>query len=1028
MKILKTVIIFFYLLVVTGELNAQSTKDAASFPVPYQYGNIPVNLSTGAPNINIPLWTASSGNLTVPISASYNSNGLRSSDIPGIIGLQWNLNVGGSITQIVRGKNNLGVAENQDSIISPSTSFMGGVNSGHTDAEPDIYKVNAPGLSVDFMLAENNKVVQLTKSNVKIQYISLLQGFVITSEEGIKYYFNNRKIFSYQNTDDKSTFSYVWFLGKIENSDNTHFIIFKYTDQSDFGNNYIFCYGNNYTGTSTVNGVTSKEYAVTFTVLKFIKSVETENEIIYFNYFTPNNYKSPYPRYKITEIPFKNKKEIPPSPYFNRTEIFLENILIENKNEELNKKYVFNYYVNSYNRVFLNSITEKNNAGDSLPSYKFEYYDLDNTGEVFNRQTDYWGYYNPGATNLFPADTVPVGMIKKIYYPAGGFTKYFYEPNTYCFDTEETPWHNDKWKQTLFNNGFFSFYKSKNLRGGGYRIRKIEKHTENTVSSKIFDYSNDIIIDDTTVFTVSSGRLTSYPINSYSYFYYWNDDSDSISVSISSSNHLGIEQGYIAYEKISVYDEGLIYNNEEENFEYENALYHYRGKNGKTVYLYTMPTPVFYDNFPYILTVYPHNELGLLKEQTVYDKDNNIISKQHFNYSVTENQNNKRYGLKVIERSDSSFYNAKYAIIPKSIELLNKTDLIYATNGGADTLKNNIQYSYTRNNTERKYPVKISQTESNGDTLDTYLYYPEDFADSSELDPNGVYTEMIARNICSPVLKTEVYKNNKLVSGKKTNFNFVVTSDNKTLILPETTQIWEAGAYKTVDRFDKYTDKGNLLETHGIDSIYKAVIYNSEETKVIANVTNAKEDEIFHADFEKLTDNFSTNSYTGKYSKQISGTDSAEACAGVHDFDRTKLVSNKYTFSAWANTNSEGVKLILQKKTDSPNNPWKSYTIPNTGGKWKYFELTADIGTFSGTVLRCEVWANGQNALVDQVRFYPADAYMTTTTYKPLTGITSKTNTNGKASFYEYDKFGRLAKVFDQDKKQIKEFKYHIKE
>jgi YD repeat-containing protein len=49
-------------------------------------------------------------------------------------------------------------------------------------------------------------------------------------------------------------------------------------------------------------------------------------------------------------------------------------------------------------------------------------------------------------------------------------------------------------------------------------------------------------------------------------------------------------------------------------------------------------------------------------------------------------------------------------------------------------------------------------------------------------------------------------------------------------------------------------------------------------------------------------------------------------------------------------------------------------------------------------------------------------------TYFPLIGMTSQTDTNGKTTYYEYDSFGRLTKIFDQDQKIIQEYKHHYKE
>jgi len=65
---------------------------------------------------------------------------------------------------------------------------------------------------------------------------------------------------------------------------------------------------------------------------------------------------------------------------------------------------------------------------------------------------------------------------------------------------------------------------------------------------------------------------------------------------------------------------------------------------------------------------------------------------------------------------------------------------------------------------------------------------------------------------------------------------------------------------------------------------------------------------------------------------------------------------------------------------------------------------------------------------IDEVCFHPVNAMMNTYTYDPLIGMTSETDENGKTIYYEYDSFGRLQYIKDQDLNIIQEYKYHYKE
>ncbi len=82
-----------------------------------RYGEIPVNLSTGVPNISIPLYNIKAGNYTLPISISYHASGIKTDDVATCVGLGWVLNAGGAITRTVRGLPDLKSGDmNQDTL------------------------------------------------------------------------------------------------------------------------------------------------------------------------------------------------------------------------------------------------------------------------------------------------------------------------------------------------------------------------------------------------------------------------------------------------------------------------------------------------------------------------------------------------------------------------------------------------------------------------------------------------------------------------------------------------------------------------------------------------------------------------------------------------------------------------------------------------------------------------------------------------------------------------------------------------
>ncbi len=68
-----------------------------------RFGDIPVSLYTGTPNISIPIHTVSSGSINVPINLRYHSASVRVSAQPSWAGLGWDLSPYGSITRKLEG-------------------------------------------------------------------------------------------------------------------------------------------------------------------------------------------------------------------------------------------------------------------------------------------------------------------------------------------------------------------------------------------------------------------------------------------------------------------------------------------------------------------------------------------------------------------------------------------------------------------------------------------------------------------------------------------------------------------------------------------------------------------------------------------------------------------------------------------------------------------------------------------------------------------------------------------------------------
>lgn len=71
-----------------------------------RYGNQSINLYTGRPNINIPLYEMKYGNITIPLNLSYNSNGIKGDEEASRVGLGWYVDLP-MISQTIQGYDDL---------------------------------------------------------------------------------------------------------------------------------------------------------------------------------------------------------------------------------------------------------------------------------------------------------------------------------------------------------------------------------------------------------------------------------------------------------------------------------------------------------------------------------------------------------------------------------------------------------------------------------------------------------------------------------------------------------------------------------------------------------------------------------------------------------------------------------------------------------------------------------------------------------------------------------------------------------
>src|SRR3989339_657329 len=359
--------------------------------------------------------------------------------------------------------------------------------------------------------------------------------------------------------------------------------------------------------------------------------------------------------------------------------------------------------------------------------------------------------------------------------------------------------------------------------------------------------------------------------------------------------------------------------------------------------------------------------------------------------------------------------------------------------------------------TENELLLEELKTNSLGEEKVTRYKYPihykDDFTGYASTDPNtllgtvasAIYKQIENNIISAPVEQVTYIKNsgnNKILNGQVVIYNTFpsVTTPmpseiielntsmpisqnveqflSKIIPFPETAgprtfyelskngkSISIADYYSSTVNFDTYDANGNLLQYHKENDIRTSYIWNYNKTFPVAKIENSG--------LPAACTSFETSNDKGNWTYSGIATYSLIAKTGFYYYplssgNITKALSAgtyKLEYFAKAPVTIGGVTTINTQTLPADANGWIFYT--------KEVSSTGSTLSISGSTS------------IDELRLYPVDAQMTTYTYDPLIGMTSETDPNGKTTYYEYDGFGRLQYVRDNEGKVLKRYEYN---
>jgi len=232
-----TVLTFFVIAQLPNKPTNLQSPNAASLGL---YGEVPVSLFTGIPEISIPIFTASDKYNGFSMGLSYHAGGVRPDQHPGWVGTNWTLMVGGCISRIEKGGCDeivsdyyIGYHANQNILDDNDLIKNNYIN---YDTEPDEFSFNFGNYSGKFYFDRNKKLIVKSNKTLKVTLLSgsftnclnlILASEIYTNNRFTKGIYND-----YQLNNKLALLKNVY----ITNSDNTLKNNYQCNNFDSFGN------------------------------------------------------------------------------------------------------------------------------------------------------------------------------------------------------------------------------------------------------------------------------------------------------------------------------------------------------------------------------------------------------------------------------------------------------------------------------------------------------------------------------------------------------------------------------------------------------------------------------------------------------------------------------------------------------------------------------------------------------------------------------------------------------------------------
>ncbi len=1035
---------------------------------------IPVGLGTGTVNLSILLYEINVGNLKIPITLSYNNNGLKCDEIPSWVGFGWSLFTGGYLAYQQHGLNdfdpnnglfpnglkNLNKFYNNQMSESEKRFYFSDIIAGNIDSEFDEYFYNFSGNAGSFHFVDSEQSRTNPKSDLNITKTSF--GFKILDDQGNAFYFESHEGISAINPinyDTKFSDASAIYITKIITADK-RIINFTYKtyslqySQTKASISYVAPDCNQLGGLSNT------------TILTTI------------NYLLPDEIKFPSGSLKFNHSSDirADLKQIDP----NTTAKYITGISVYNAYQKI-KEFKFDLgYFGSDTRLKLNGVAEaKDNT--ILKKWEFEYNQPSNISfpPIFSKAKDHWGFFNgiessnnfpranyslfvPNYNNSIVPDAVrtsnsefsKIGTLKSIKYPTGGSTDFEYEQNQFVVNNyEEFPFlpflelpNSDKYTVTIAGgNATYGNVLTGSFtipHGGGY----YKLHSWKILSPDPFYNGPEILFsegDDITTRMLNSNMMQcDFSINQCVFsdvvflkegVYNYTIKGSSYDTSEGSTYYLyaGFDLNGMANQVAKAYPVGGIRIAKVTSKDSESSVSLIK----KYVYNDSL-SHVSIKNIPYYLSTKSLQKVGNggAALYCLPCGDKVTISEESVKPIIGPAI---EYGL-VTEQADDNGESGKtnkYLSFSNQIGGSNTTPVVTPTNTSwtSGLLLNEQIFKKNDLNLKREnrinYSLDYLSSQIQGLRVEYDNFCPVDINSSTySINPATVYSSdfKMSSNVLGDFSDSGMQISNKSYiydSNNHQNPQFISrnVSDNSILI-NRYNYVFD---YNNLSISSDNISKGlQLLKLGNINLPVEEITIkkiNNVEYVIAGTLKSYKSDqtvldELYELDVDVpiLLSQFNFSSIDG------SGT-----------FIMDSRYVSKIKFDKYDLNNN----LLMQHLK---NGTYSSY-LYSYDNQYVIAQIdNVDYSTIEGILGGASGISNSSAAMptdaqvkgwINQLRNSPQlkDAHITSYTYKPLVGMTSMTDPKGMTTTYEYDDFSRLKSVKDQNGNILKQNTYHYK-